>query len=67
VSIDVEGELKAVLALLSPADCREREGGVYERWLAFAPLQLMKGLAMGRTIADMNPPVAIPQITEADT
>jgi hypothetical protein len=40
---------------------------VYERWLAFAPLQLMNGLAKGRTIADMNPPVAIPQITEADT
>jgi hypothetical protein len=35
--------------------------------VAFAALQLMKSLAVGRTIANMNPPAAVPQITRADT
>jgi hypothetical protein len=30
-------------------------------------LKLMKGFAMTRTITHMNPPVAVPQITEANT
>ena len=30
-------------------------------------LQLMKGLAMHRTIAHMNPPAAVPHLTRADT
>ena len=30
-------------------------------------LKLMKGLAMSRTITHMNPPAAVPHITEADT
>jgi hypothetical protein len=30
-------------------------------------LQLMKGLAMSRTITHMNPPAAVPHITGADT
>jgi hypothetical protein len=30
-------------------------------------LQLMKGLAMRRTIAHMNPPAAVPHVTRADT
>jgi hypothetical protein len=30
-------------------------------------LKLVKGLAMGRTITYMNPPAAVPDITEADT
>ena len=30
-------------------------------------LQLMKGLAMRRTIAHMNPPAAVPHLTRADT
>ena len=30
-------------------------------------LKLMKGLAMSRTITYMNPPAAVPHITEADT
>src|SRR5262249_24228774 len=34
---------------------------------AFASLQLMKSLAAGRTIANVNPPAAVPQITGADT
>ena len=35
--------------------------------LAFASLQLMTSLAAGRTIANVNPPAAVPQITGADT
>src|SRR5262249_43211090 len=34
---------------------------------AFASLQLMTSLAAGRTIANVNPPAAVPQITGADT
>jgi hypothetical protein len=32
-----------------------------------ASLQLMKSLAVGRTIAHMSPPAAVPQITGANT
>src|SRR5262249_25799670 len=38
-----------------------------QRYLAFASLQLMTSLAVGRTVANVNPPVAAPQITGADT
>jgi hypothetical protein len=34
---------------------------------AFKSLQLMTSLALGRTIANVNPPAAVPQITGADT
>jgi hypothetical protein len=41
--------------------------GMYQRYFAFASLQLMTSLAAGRTIANVNPPAAVPQITGADT
>jgi hypothetical protein len=44
-----------------------RDEGVYQRYLALASLQLMTSLAVGRTIANVNPPAAVPQITGADT
>ena len=44
-----------------------REEGVYQRYLAFASLQLVTSLAVGRTIANVDPPAAVPQITGADT
>jgi len=44
-----------------------REERVYQRYLAFSSLQLMTSLAVGRTIANVNPPVAAPQITGVDT
>jgi len=40
-----------VLVSFSSADCCENEG-VYQRYLAFASLQLMTSLAVGRTIAN---------------
>jgi hypothetical protein len=43
-----------------------REEGM-QRYLAFASFQLVTSLAVGRTIAHMTPPAAIPQITGADT
>jgi acyl carrier protein len=53
------------VSAVSSADCCERERCV-QRCLAFASLQLMKSLAVGRTIANMNPQAAIPQISGAD-
>ena len=50
-------------ALLTTA----REEGVCRRRLALASLHLMKSLAVGRAVAHMNPPAAVPQITGADT
>jgi hypothetical protein len=44
-----------------------REEGVYQRYLAFASLQLVTSLAVDRTIANVDPPAAVPQITGADT
>jgi len=38
-----------------------------QRYLAFASLQLMTSFAVGRTVANVNPPAAAPQITGADT
>jgi hypothetical protein len=35
--------------------------------LAFASLQLMTSFAVDRTIANVDPPAAVPQITGADT
>ena len=37
-----------------------------QRYLAFASLQGMTNLAVGRTVANVNPPVAAPQIAGAD-
>jgi hypothetical protein len=63
----------------SPAECgagvegarvglsRPLRSIVYQRCLALASLQLMKSLAVGRAVAHMNPPAAVPQITGADT
>jgi hypothetical protein len=63
----------------SPAECgagvkgarvglsRPLRSIVYQRCLALASLQLMKSLAVGRAVAHMNPPAAVPQITRADT
>jgi len=44
-----------------------REEGVCQRCLTLASLHLMKSLAVGRAVAHMNPPAAVPQITGADT
>src|SRR5262249_60514115 len=44
-----------------------REDSVYQRCLALASLHLMKSLAVGRAVAHVNPPAAVPQITGADT
>jgi hypothetical protein len=38
---------------------RERKG-VYQRHLSFASLQLMTSLAVHRTIANVDPPAAVP-------
>src|SRR5262245_7276152 len=63
----------------SPAECgagvkgarvglsRPLRSIVYQRCLELASLQLMKSLAVGRAVAHMNPPAAVPQITGADT
>jgi hypothetical protein len=56
-----------VLVSFSSADCCERRTRVYQRYLAFASLQLMTSLAVDRTIANVDPPAAVPQITGADT
>jgi hypothetical protein len=44
-----------------------REEGLYQRYLAFASLQLMTSFAVGRTVANVNPPAPAPQITGTDT
>src|SRR5262249_26596698 len=41
-----------------------REEGVCHRCLTLASLHLMKSLAVGRAVAHMNPPAAVPQIRE---
>jgi hypothetical protein len=63
----------------SPAECgagvkgarvglsRPLRSIVYQRCLALASLKLMKSLAVGRAVAHMNPPAAVPQITGPDT
>src|SRR5262245_18217040 len=43
-----------------------REESVYQRCLALASLQ-MKSFAVGRAVAHMNPPAAVPQTTGAET
>jgi hypothetical protein len=56
-----------VFDLISALRTGASEEGVYQRYLAFASLQLVTSLAVGRTIANVNPPAAFPQITGADT
>src|SRR6516165_8713154 len=48
------------------SDCCER-GRCVPASLTLASLHLMKSLAVGRAVAHMNPPAAVPQITGADT
>jgi len=59
--------VQPALVSFSSADCCERGRCVPAMFGRFASLQLMKSLAVGRTIANMTPPPTVPQITEADT
>jgi hypothetical protein len=56
-----------LFGLISALRTGASEEGLYQRYLAFASLQLVTSLAVGRTIANVNPPAAFPQITGADT
>src|SRR5262245_20392863 len=61
------GAFRSGMGLHSALRTTARDEGVYQRYLPFASLQLMTSLAVGRTISDVNPPAAVPQITGADT